>query len=110
MLNYNVIKLNKDDICLLLPHRDHALFLLDAVVEGPHVTGTACWADSHPHLTGHFPGLPIVPGVFLIEAAAQLGGTASPAGGRARFCGPRPADYGGDAPGAGGDGGRPEIP
>ena len=38
--------------------------------------GTACWPANHPHLVGHFPGFGIVPGVFLIEAAAQLGGIA----------------------------------
>jgi len=58
----------------LLPHRGEALFLDDAVVEGSHVSTHATWTDSHPHLAGHFPGLPIVPGVFLIEAAAQSAG------------------------------------
>jgi 3-hydroxyacyl-[acyl-carrier-protein] dehydratase len=39
-----------------------------------HVEADACWEYTHPHLPGHFPGLPIVPGVFLIEAAAQAVG------------------------------------
>ncbi|MDN7429373.1 3-hydroxyacyl-ACP dehydratase FabZ family protein [Burkholderia sp. AU45388] len=58
----------------LLQHRDHALFLHTATVQGWHVNAQACWDVAHPHLQGHFPGLPIVPGVFLIEAAAQAVG------------------------------------
>ena len=66
----------RTDIEALLPHRDAALFLLDATVRGSQVEGHASWPARHPHLAGHFPGLPIVPGVFLIEAAAQLAGVA----------------------------------
>ncbi|KDB06355.1 Beta-hydroxyacyl-(acyl-carrier-protein) dehydratase FabA/FabZ [Burkholderia sp. lig30] len=58
----------------LLQHRDHALFLHTATVQGWHVNAQACWDAAHPHLQGHFPGLPIVPGVFLVEAAAQAVG------------------------------------
>lgn len=78
-----VTNFNRDEISALLPHRGDALFLRDAIVNGSHVEGTACWTASHPHLLGHFPGLPVVPGVFLIEAAAQLAGVglASQAGG-----------------------------
>lgn len=58
----------------LLQHRNHALFLHAATVQGWHVNAQACWDAAHPHLQGHFPGLPIVPGVFLVEAAAQAVG------------------------------------
>ena len=57
-----------------LPHRGHALFVQQAVVAGASIRGEACWSADHPVLQGHFPGQAIVPGVFLIEAAAQLGG------------------------------------
>lgn len=58
----------------LLRHRGHALFLHAATVTGWHVEALACWDAAHPHLEGHFPELPIVPGVFLVEAAAQAVG------------------------------------
>ncbi|MCW7540418.1 hypothetical protein OOT46_21555 [Aquabacterium sp. A7-Y] len=57
-----------------LPHRGAALFVQQAAVEGASIRGEACWSAEHPVLQGHFPGQAIVPGVFLIEAAAQLGG------------------------------------
>lgn len=57
-----------------LPHRGDALFVQSAEVEGSRVRGVARWSVRHPVLQGHFPEQAIVPGVFLIEAAAQLGG------------------------------------
>jgi len=57
-----------------LPHRGDALFVQSAEVEGTSIRGEACWSALHPVLQGHFPRQAIVPGVFLIEAAAQLGG------------------------------------
>ena len=67
-------RLGQLEIESLLPHRGHALFLGAATVEGPRGTAVVYWDAAHPHLAGHFPGLPIVPGVFFIEAIAQLGG------------------------------------
>jgi 3-hydroxyacyl-[acyl-carrier-protein] dehydratase len=64
----------------LLPHRGHALFVREAEVEGSTVRGTCDWDAAHPHLQGHFPDYPIVPGVFLVEAAAQLAGVLIAAG------------------------------
>jgi 3-hydroxyacyl-[acyl-carrier-protein] dehydratase len=73
-MNSKLTRLNQAEIAALLPHRGIALFLIDAMVDGSHVEGSAYWPASHPHLVGHFPGLPVVPGVFLIDAAAQLAG------------------------------------
>jgi len=67
---------SRTEIEELLPHRGHALFLTEARVNGTQVHGKAVWESAHPHLEGHFPELPLVPGVFLIEAAAQLAGVA----------------------------------
>src|SRR4051812_22355196 len=69
------------DILGLLPHR-YPFLLVDKVVElthGPHAdsrTGTKITAIKNvtvnePFFTGHFPGLPIMPGVLQIEAMAQ---------------------------------------
>jgi 3-hydroxyacyl-[acyl-carrier-protein] dehydratase len=65
---------NRDAIERLIPHRDHALFLNKASVTEWSVEAIACWESTHPHLPGHFPELSIVPGVFLVEAAAQAVG------------------------------------
>ena len=64
---------------IALPHRGDALFpsscWLDSVSAG-RVSGggMAAWSANHPVLRGHFPGLAIVPGIFLIEAVAQIAG------------------------------------
>ncbi len=70
----SVVELSAEAVRGFLPHRGHALFVEGACVDGESIKGDVVWAADHPVLQGHFPGLPIVPGVFLIEAAAQLGG------------------------------------
>ena len=36
--------------------------------------GIKAIASTEPHLAGHFPGFPIMPGVLIIEAMAQTAG------------------------------------
>jgi 3-hydroxyacyl-[acyl-carrier-protein] dehydratase len=46
------------------------------VVPGQQASGVWTLAGTEPFFAGHFPGRPIVPGVLLIEALAQVAGLA----------------------------------
>lgn len=65
--------LNHGQVMDLLPHRD-PLLLIDEVtslVPGQEVVATFHVKPDLPVFQGHFPGQPILPGVYTIEAAAQ---------------------------------------
>jgi 3-hydroxyacyl-[acyl-carrier-protein] dehydratase len=68
-----------DPISLGLPHREPFVFV-DAVTElaaGERARGVRTFAADDAIFRGHFPGDPIVPGVLLVEALAQLAGIAA---------------------------------
>ncbi|HEY8314077.1 MAG TPA: 3-hydroxyacyl-ACP dehydratase FabZ [Candidatus Baltobacteraceae bacterium] len=60
----------------ILPHR-YPMLLVDRIVEmepGVRALGFKNITNNEPVFTGHFPGNPLFPGVYMIEALAQLGG------------------------------------
>lgn len=63
-------------ILSLLPHR-YPFLLVDRVVEcvpGSHIRAYKNVTINEPFFQGHFPGVPIMPGVLILEALAQTGG------------------------------------
>lgn len=73
-----------DPIELGLPHRAPFIFV-DEVTElnpGESAMGRKVFPADEPFFRGHFPGDPLVPGVILTEALAQLAGIAAGQAGR----------------------------
>ncbi len=70
------VVLSSEQIQGLLPHR-YPFALVDRVIE--HVPGKRAVALKNvtlnePQFQGHFPGRPLMPGVLIVEAMAQVGG------------------------------------
>lgn len=59
-----------------LPHGSEFRFIDELVELNPGASATAVWKlkGGEEFLRGHFPGAPLMPGVLMIEALAQLGG------------------------------------
>jgi len=65
-----------EQIQKLLPHR-YPFALVDRIIEyvpGKKAVGIKNVTFNEPHFQGHFPGRPIMPGVLIVEAMAQVGG------------------------------------
>jgi 3-hydroxyacyl-[acyl-carrier-protein] dehydratase len=70
------MKLNTLDIMKLLPHR-YPFLLVDKIIKfeiGAGIVGIKNVTINEPFFLGHFPGHPIMPGVLILEAMAQVGG------------------------------------
>lgn len=63
------------EIQAILPHR-YPFLLVDRVLEmdDEHIVGLKLVSGNEPFFQGHFPGYPVMPGVLIAEACAQLGG------------------------------------
>lgn len=69
------MKLSKEDIKKIIPHREPFLFI-DEIVEispGKSVKAIKYVKDDEFYFKGHFPENPIMPGVIIIETMAQAG-------------------------------------
>ena len=66
--------LTTKEIMEIIPHR-HPFLLIDTIEElvpGLRAVGKKCVTFDEPYFAGHFPDAPIMPGVLVIEACAQL--------------------------------------
>jgi 3-hydroxyacyl-[acyl-carrier-protein] dehydratase len=70
------MQLTVQEIMTFLPHR-YPFLLVDRIsdfVKGEKIVGVKNVTINEPFFQGHFPGHPIMPGVLIIEAMAQVGG------------------------------------
>lgn len=68
--------LSAEEIHKLLPHR-YPFALVDRIIDyvpGQKAVGIKNVTFNEPHFQGHFPDRPIMPGVLIVEAMAQVGG------------------------------------
>ena len=71
------------EIRRLIPHR-YPFLLVDRIDElepGVRVVGIKNVTQNEPFFQGHFPDYPVMPGVLIIEALAQVGAVSVMAGG-----------------------------
>jgi 3-hydroxyacyl-[acyl-carrier-protein] dehydratase len=71
--------MNITEIMQHLPHR-YPFLLVDRIIDiqpGKGITGIKNVTFNEPFFQGHFPGQPIMPGVLIIEAMAQVAGIAA---------------------------------
>ncbi len=68
--------INAQRIMQHLPHR-YPMLLVDRIIEfepGKRIVGIKNVTINEPFFQGHYPGHPVMPGVLIIEAMAQVGG------------------------------------
>jgi 3-hydroxyacyl-[acyl-carrier-protein] dehydratase len=68
--------LDVNEIMKILPHR-YPFLMVDRILEmdpGKRIVGIKNVTINEPFFQGHFPGHPVMPGVLIIEAMAQVAG------------------------------------
>lgn len=68
--------LSSEEIQELLPHR-YPFLLVDRIIDyvpSKRAVGIKNVTINEPQFQGHFPGRPLMPGVLIVEAMAQVGG------------------------------------
>lgn len=66
------------EIMDIIPHR-YPFLMIDSIEElepGVRALGKKCVSVNEPYFQGHFPGNPVMPGVLIMEALAQVGAVA----------------------------------
>ena len=77
MSDQHPVLLTVKDIQNILPHR-YPFLLVDKIIhinlQENEIIGVKNVTVNEPFFQGHFPGIPIMPGVLILEALAQTGG------------------------------------
>lgn len=67
--------LTTKEIMEIIPHRQPMLLIdtMEELEQGKRGVGKKCVSYNEPFFAGHFPKEPVMPGVLIIEALAQVG-------------------------------------
>lgn len=78
MCERSQIMLDIEEIKKIIPHRYPFLLIdqVEEVVEGERAVGYKNVTVNEPFFQGHFPDYPVMPGVLITEALAQIGAVA----------------------------------